>query len=88
MDAIEVLDDDILDMTGQIEIPRRGRSASAEAKRTVNGLFADPTRTVANESWWLGLEPAAFYAAAPGELERMQGSKFGRMKRNIPESPA
>lgn len=81
---------------GQLAPPRRrsGRpktDASREAfKRSSDVLFADKTTPPASgESWWLGItDRVKFNRRAAEETERMQTSKFGRMKGNVPESPA
>lgn len=82
---LDILDDDVIDETGQIAPPRRrGRPASAQAKREVNVLFADKVSAPPSESWWLNVPAEGFTRRADQEQERMQTSKFGRMKGNIP----
>lgn len=82
--------DDVLDDTGQIAPPRVGRpkvtAARDRQKQTTHALF-EPT-SASSASWWLGLSPEAFTQQVPLEQARMQQSKFGKMKGNIPESPA
>jgi hypothetical protein len=58
------------------------RAAKNQFKKvlTASVLAATAKPTAAASSWWIGLSRDAFRVRAQEELERMQGSQFGKQQ--------